>query len=248
MKLNKISNLFNHFIKKETKPFLGVYKSKLDNQIIDNSFAISFKSKFLYNRIYKVANSTIVATLYYAETGIKLNNLESTQRIKDEYFPRPSIFKRKDITKLKLLFKFTFVRNPYERIVSCYLDKIRNQETSQKGIVLRHLGKENNDDISFNEFLDFLENGGLFLNGHWAPQSEFLVLPLQEYDYIGKLERFNEEFPEVLYKIFKRNIPIVSIKEHRTKSKSMSLELTIKQRNRIFNLYKSDFFNFSYPK
>ena len=231
---------------KKTSAFYKAYPIKIDRNIIENGLAISRAKKYIYARIYKSANSTIISTLYNAENNLRVTSLDDIQIIKDNYFTKPSELSKNDLKMLDSYFKFTIVRNPYRRILSSYLDKIKDRDGSKRKIVTKFLNKNPDDEITFNDFLDFLENGGLRKNGHWTPQTDFLVFPIDQYDYIGKLERLQQDLMQILSIIYKKNCPIISVNEHKTDSKSKTKELTPSDKLRIYNLYMDDFKNFNY--
>lgn len=168
------------------------------------------------------------------------------QKIKDHYFTKPGELSGIDLKNLDSYFKFTIVRNPYRRILSAYLDKIEKTSGSKRMIVTKLLNKQQNDEITFSEFLDFLENGGLRQNGHWAPQTDFLVFPIDQYDYIGKLENLQKDLTQIMAIIYSKDCPIISVNAHKTDSKNKIKELTPSDKLRIYNLYMDDFKNFNY--
>lgn len=231
---------------KKTPVFYKAYPVKLSRKIIDNTLAISTTRRYVYARIRKAANSTVISSLYHAENNNRITGLDNIQKIKDNYFTKPGELSKTDLIDLDSYFKFTIVRNPYSRIISTYLDKIENRNKSQRKIVIKFLKKNPNDEITFNEFLDFLENGGLRKNAHWAPQIDFLVFPIDQYNYIGRLENLQKDLTQILAKIYSKDCPIVSINEHKTDSRNKTKELTASDKLRIYNLYMDDFKNFNY--
>ena len=81
-------------------------------------------------------------------------------------------------------FKFTFVRNPYDRIISGYYWRYTY-----------HLTK-----LNLNDFI--YENLTTIKLDHMIPQSEFVD---ESVDFIGKTENLQQDFEKLL---FKRKIPI----------------------------------------
>ncbi|MEA3438223.1 MAG: sulfotransferase family protein [Thermodesulfobacteriota bacterium] len=226
--------------------FYKAYPIKLNRNIIENGLAISTAHKYVYARVYKSANSTVISSLYNAENNNRIIGLDDIQKIKDNYFTKPGELSKIDLENLDSYYKFTIVRNPYRRILSAYLDKIKNRNGSKRKIVTKLLNKNPNDQITFNEFLGFLENGGLRQNGHWAPQTDFLVFPIDQYNYIGKLENLQKDLTHILTTTYGKDCPIVSVNEHKTDSRNKTKELTASDKLRIYNLYMDDFKNFNY--
>ena len=236
--------MFNFF--KKTTDFYNSYPIKLDRKIIENGLAISTTNRSVYARMRKAANSTVISSLYNAENNNIITSLDDIQRIKDDYFTKPGELSRNDFRNLSNYFKLTIVRNPYSRILSAYLDKIENRDKPKRKTVTKFLKKQPHDEITLNEFLDFLENGGLRLHAHWAPQTDFLVFPIDQYDYIGKLENLQKDLTQILTLIYRKDCPIISVNEHKTDSMDKTKELTPAEKCRIYNLYMDDFKNFHY--
>lgn len=208
---------------------------------------IDHDKRFAYFRIPKAANSTIVATLYNAQYGIKIKTLKEIQEIKDYAYDKLSNLTKKETKKLlDSYFKFTFVRDPLKRVVSCYLDKVKTKDCEKHHIVTKSLNKPFENNISMSEFLDYLESGGIKENGHWARQSDMIPLPLKELDFIGKTENLTNDLQFVLNKIFKKESPLISITDHSTNKKALLNQLTANEKERIYKLYIKDFKNFNY--
>jgi len=148
-------------------------------------------------------------------------------------------------------FKFTFVRNPYTRILSTYLDKIAPTATNsprKKAVIGRFLSKPPGADITFSNFLDYLEfRNSVSANGHWARQSDFLVMPVSAFDAIGKVESPDDDLPHILREIFRSKKTIINWTPHATVANRSIHTLSTAQRRRIFRLYEADFDNFRYP-
>lgn len=82
------------------------------------------------------------------------------------------------------LTKFTFVRNPWDRLVSEY--RYKQHKFSFKDFIFKHLPKVNED--------DYLNHNGLYR--HIMPQHLFIYNQQQELmvDFVGKFENLNNDF------------------------------------------------------
>lgn len=228
-------------------PFYRAYPPRLHVSLLDPLGIISTSSKFAYFRIFKAANSTIVATLYHAQYGKSITSLEELQPIKDDYYARPSQLSLVQVREMRSsYFKFTFVRNPYTRVLAAYFDKVIPKDQGKHKMVTNFLGKPSDSEISFDEFLTYLEKGGINHNAHWARQSDLLSIPLDEFNLIGKTETISVDLPHVLGIIFGGEHTIISVREHTTGSSRKVEELDSVTRNRIKRLYELDFHNFRY--
>jgi hypothetical protein len=158
-----------------TKLFPNNLDKKLD-------VVINHKKKFIFIRMPKVANTSIRKAL---STGFP----NEVHEIK---------LQRSDISsKYSDYFVFSFVRNPFSRIVSCYNNKIcfkfRNEVeylfTQFPALFYK---------MSFKYFVEFLttRNGSdLFADRHWLSQYYYLYDNKMNKlcDYIGKFENLKDD-------------------------------------------------------
>ncbi|MFZ5802060.1 MAG: FkbM family methyltransferase [Candidatus Omnitrophota bacterium] len=115
-------------------------------------------------------------------------------------------------------FKFTFVRNPWDRLVSCYEQKIR---TKERFVYPKTIGKwcdENRfatpHEISFKEFVHFIYHNPDKIDWHWQSYANRARLPL---DYIGRFETLEEDIQTVSYKLgISQEFPHYNKSRHRT--------------------------------
>lgn len=149
---------------------------------LDIRGAFSPVDRFFYNRIPKAANTTLMHFLAERSTYSR----PFVRREKDRWL-RPSHMTTAQVEDLDAgrVFRFTFVRNPYSRVLSAYRDKIAQGDR----LLVRHFGRAAaGDRPDFTAFCRFLDAGGLYLNAHWAPQADLMLLPLDQFDLIGKVE------------------------------------------------------------
>ncbi|MEL6928277.1 MAG: sulfotransferase family 2 domain-containing protein [Cyanobacteria bacterium J06600_6] len=166
---------------------------------------ISHKYSYLYVETPKAGCSSIKASLqrmelesptFYREDFEDIHNRKFSPLLKpsqvgsfDAFIRRPN------------LFKFCFARNPYTRLLSAYLDKIKSNKPQKKDI-LHHLGKnihQLDTEISFDEFIGVIyEQPIANLNDHWNIQYYQTFQNSIKYDFIGKIESFDRDFEFVL--------------------------------------------------
>ena len=98
--------------------------------------------------------------------------------------------------------RFSFVRNPYSRVLSAYLDKLVKSEWERQ----RHLptlGFAEGAHVSLLEFLRAIENRpSLDRDIHYAAQTELLLADRITYDFIGSFETFAEDFARLADTVF----------------------------------------------
>lgn len=100
------------------------------------------------------------------------------------------------------IFKFTFVRNPFHRIASAYLNKFVTERTNvhqwlhtrptfesiygEKTDLLR-------DSVSFRQFVGYLCSAGdADLDKHFAPMHQIVKIPLM--NFVGRLETIEQDY------------------------------------------------------
>ena len=134
---------------------------------------------------------------------------------------------------MKSYFKFLFVREPFERILSAYIDKFFNydpafyslwgpdiaptryvsgEETSYKSI------------ITFEEFVNFvvrLHENDEFRNEHWQTFDKLCHPCGIDYDFIGGFENLEKEVRHVfeISSLKHANVSLPEIKPSKTSSK-----------------------------
>lgn len=123
----------------------------------------------------------------------------------------------------KSYLKFTFVRNPYLRILSCYMDKFRNMDanytSSEYRIFLaaafswktaRLISSSEHNSIairpSFRTFIKQIVQANLPLtfsslnnmDAHWRPQTLLCGFGMMPYDFVGRMETIDRDVHQVL--------------------------------------------------
>ena len=168
------------------QPFYRRYpfNSKMSLRSADSRGCVDLDLGFFYSRVPKAANSTVVSTLASLKTESPLDPKEAKL-----LFTRPSDLTASEVEDFNDLFKFTVVRDPYIRTLSAFLDKVeRKQEAG------RHKGIKRD----FRGFLKWLDGGKLHSNAHWAPQSSLLLLPFEDFDFVGRVEGFPADLQSIL--------------------------------------------------
>ena len=157
---------------------------------------ISDKYRFLWVGIPKVATRSILTALY-REPLVDL----AAREVNEELW---KLLKQNEA--YQAYFKFAFVRNPWARIVSSYLNKIeRFREDTRRAIIDRYPPLRFK--MPFEEFIRFLledpsgrDEGA---NRHWMSQHIFVADKNGELlvDFIGKMENLKEDFATACQRI-----------------------------------------------
>ena len=194
---------------------------------------VDFDLGVFCNRIPKAANSSVIVNLAYRKYGREIPSKEAKK-----LFRTPAQLKRAEVERLPELFRFAFVRNPYTRVLSAFLDKVDRRE------------RRKNREASFLEFLEYLEKDGLFSNAHWAPQTSLLLTPFEEFDFFGKTENLNEDMGFVLDQVqgHKENKKMLSALGNATgASGKLATYYDDQAKIKVDKLYREDFERFGYP-
>lgn len=104
--------------------------------------------------------------------------------------------------EIETYFRFTFVRSPWSRAVSCYRDKIRNANPIRKTLHLHNrYGLESG--MSFDAFAEWLNSAygsDDVADRHWMSQHRILGYDQPNpitYDFIGRFEDLAEDYQRV---------------------------------------------------
>ncbi len=203
---------------------------------------------FLYIRIPKAANSTIsktLATYCFPQKKELLLSDPTGEKAKKLLGNLGDLKYYRYRRVLKDFFVFSFFRNPYTRILSAYLDKIQSNKVSEKyHWVAKYMNMPNTMHISFSDFISFLENGNLFQNAHWAPQTYICPFSIHDLNFVGKVESINTDLSFIIKKIFGENIhnETIMCDQHRQNANNKLKKYYDKKiAKRVHELYKTDF-------
>lgn len=196
------------------KKFCESYKKK-NKPLARGNFhhvIVSDKYKLLYCSIPKVACTQwkkIFLILHDKTQGIQYNEHEKYhEKWRFKYLSQYSegAIKR----RFRNYYKFLFVREPFERLLSAFEDKFVSNvwnwvetpyHTSE---ILNRYRKEDpntNDDTTLKEFIYYvLSQGDEARNEHWQSYGSLCHPCAVDYDFIGHFENLQQEAPYVLKK------------------------------------------------
>jgi chondroitin 4-sulfotransferase 11/chondroitin 4-sulfotransferase 13/dermatan 4-sulfotransferase 1 len=172
----------------------------------ESNFLADRERKLLYCPIMKVACSSIMRWFLRVQG---MSEQEIGRREHDLVLPyqlrKCGSWRASQILLDRDVFLFAFVRNPWSRLVSAYLNQLLTvSEVSTpvlRAIQARRGSRHDNADslqadITFEEFVDFLgRENPRSMNVHWKPQHYFLEG--NRFDFIGKFERLEADFQVV---------------------------------------------------
>jgi hypothetical protein len=215
---------------------------------------VSNNGHYCYFRIPKCANSTIVRSLAAYDPAIIFDPTDFKGRnIKRQ---TSNLFSARALTVFSLTqkyFLFTFVRNPYARVLSAYLDKIaileKQKFDAKRQVVMTF--SDSGRDLTFKAFVRYLENGGLYQDPHWAPQTAMLPFGVKLLHFVGRVENLDKDLETIVNRLFGKGVykGPTTREAGRTNSTDKLTQFYDKiLADRVYALYQADFESFSYPK
>lgn len=191
---------------------------------------------YAYYRVPKAATSTVMRTLAYHDPhmpDVLGNDVDVKRMFGHKLTPR--------------MARFTFVRDPYTRVLSAYLDKIvagrSYKGTRDYATKMRQRGVE---DTGFADFVGYLERGGLYDNKHWAPQVELLG---DTWMAVYRVECIIEDLEALCNHLFGEWYGVQDSSEGLTHAGAHARDYyTEELRERVYALYRKDFEELGYSK
>ena len=248
----------------------AIIPEKFSNLLVDDTH------KVLYCEIPKVACTNWKRVLLILSGH--LNTTEPMEipanRVHGEYtkyIRKLNSYEPEEIQyRLKNYYKFIFVRNPLERLLSAYYNKFTmkyNQYFPEKfgRKIIRRYRKnatrkelESGTDVKFSEFVQYLLDPATTderpFNGHWRQFYQLCRPCMVDYDFIGKYETIAEDTDKVLSQLGVSDFVKFPTKGPK-KSKTARLlpeaykVISSEDIHRLWELYKVDFamFGYDYP-
>lgn len=139
-------------------------------------------------------------------------------------------------------FKFGFVRNPWDRVISFWHNKILNKKKPSFLERIKYAKQEKLETLD--GLLEFLETQDLSSgNTHYRWQSA--NIDLNEVNFIGRFENFSQDLQRVLFEL---GFPPTSIphKNNTKKRKPYQDYYNLDQRKKVAKLYEKDIQLFGY--
>jgi hypothetical protein len=166
------------------------------------------------------------------------------------------------LVKDESALRFSFVRNPYDRLVSAWADKFQNKPLVPGddivGAYLRKqqamnlaLPKNADQTLSFADFVHFVAaTADNPTDMHWRPQHDLLNLPGVSFDFIGRLETFSRDFARVIEHARADQSLAAAADAHLNKSQRRDWRdyYTSALAHQVYRIYERDFDRLAYPR
>ncbi|KAJ8903886.1 hypothetical protein NDN08_000419 [Rhodosorus marinus] len=189
-------------------------------EVLAQSYAgriiVSEKHKFIFCPVPKVANSNwkylirkIEGAKDYMDLTLAHDQDTSGLRYLSDYSPEEVEY----LLYKSGYHKFVFVRDPYTRLLSAYMDKLVNKYESKEEYRIwlgklydwKHVRESdfiNDARPSFQAFVDeLLKQDPDRMNEHWMPQAYVCGFGEVPYDFVGRFENIERDASRVLQKI-----------------------------------------------
>jgi hypothetical protein len=170
---------------------------KIANRLVN----LSRRHRLLYVAVPKSACSILLGTLQWLEVDGEERLLPAdphNRLLSPLVSPFADIKLFEEGMNSNSFLRFSFVRNPFARALSCYLDKVRGRSATKR-VYLPKLGAAPSETISFADFLRRIarQPRGM-MDVHWAPQA-FLLSPASvTYHFVGRVERLETDLARLL--------------------------------------------------
>ncbi len=250
----KISNYIN-FIKESQQKVKKHIEIYFPDYFGVPTFAYFYNSNINKDLVYlhtaKVACSSLIKSIIDFGNKRIIDYVDLHDEIQQDQFRQYNAKKYKRYTKDKHKknsnkFTFTFVRNPFSRLVSAYKNKIINDEKpnyditnidfiNKKFKLFRFKKKE-----SFENFLGKLDPIVIRQNGHFIPLHMIIFYRGKKLvDYIGRFENLQGDYEKIKNKYGTK--PLGHLNKSSYKSKKWQDYYTPRLARKVYKLYKKDF-------
>lgn len=204
---------------------------------------LSYSKKFIFIHIDKTAGTSIKAALskycFYPEETMYSSALKKlgVRQYSDEFYDHirsSELIRYLDPTIFNDFFKFAFVRNPWDWMLSSYTYYLK------KPGMHPHVYFKN-EIQTFRDFIKW-QTGNPYI---YHTQSEYLFdrFGNKMVDYIGKFENVEEDFEFVLNKL---NITEKLPHKNISKEKGYADQYTSETKDLVYRYYKNDIHLFNY--
>lgn len=236
----------------------GQYNTKLFNlkkmfgsHALNVAINIDLKGRYVYVENPKVASSTVKRHLMRQQLltlpGAKTN---PHPEIQQSPFVKPYQLDNDQLGDILFgprYYKFSFVRNPFSRVLSAFLDKIERKAPESK-LFYDWVEQDKSRNGDFKNFVLFISQQQLKAKDkHWSLQKRNIFFEYIKYEMIGRLENFNHSIQVIQqnsgidFRDLKTHSP------HKTDAGSKLRDYYDEGTSeRVIDIYSEDFKSFNY--
>jgi hypothetical protein len=158
--------------------------------------------------------------------------------------------------------RFSFVRNPYARLVSAWADKFSDkplvpgdsfvdQYLALRSSIDARLPQGPDATLSFPQFVEFaVATSPSRVDAHWQLQDDLLTMPGIRIDFVGKVESFRRDLTRVLdhASADRRLHDTLGTRMNATRHRPWPDYYSPALAARVYRAYEADFSRFEYPR
>ena len=250
-------------------------KKLMTKEFFENSRLIyNDKYKFVYCPVPKVGVSNWRRVLLVLSGKLIITNpLEfSLSSVHGTYYSSLSYLAYLNLTeidyRLKHYYKFVFIRDPFERILSAYMDKFQRKNRFAWAVIGKLLIKNyrNHPDknalttglgVTFDEFVQYILDSSVYsCDEHWRLMATLCLPCSMRYDYVGHLDTIDSDSEKILDKLGVSHLvqyPKRFNDHHYEKTKSLLLRyyrtIPLARLRKLRRIYYLDYltFNLTFP-
>jgi hypothetical protein len=166
----------------------------------------------IYISVPKCASTTIKGALSVLDRGVAPpSDRLHARRYSGLYSPlRVGLSTFRQLALSPNTLRFSFVRNPYARLVSAWADKFQDKPLvpgnsfieaylDHRPAIDRALPHGAGRTLSFVQFVTFaIVTADCRLDAHWQMQDDLVSMPGISVNFVGKVENFSDDFTRVL--------------------------------------------------
>lgn len=201
---------------------------RVRNMELQRNIHISLKKRYVYVAVPKAANSTIKWLLQTAElrqTTFEVTDIHdrlASPLIAPFQLPRRQFLSIMEGARYTL---FTCVRDPFSRVLSCYLDRIQATRSVPRRQIASVLEQDPDIDISFPDFVRGIEMmDPNDMNEHFRPQSILTMSDIIDYDHVIRFESLSTDLPPVLSELYGSKPESFAVNENKSPAATSAAE------------------------
>ncbi|ELT90323.1 hypothetical protein CAPTEDRAFT_133491, partial [Capitella teleta] len=242
-----------------------------------NSLYVNDEHKFIYCEVPKVACTNWKRILLVLSKGLNTTNPSALlasdvhNSLQDTYLKKLSSYPQDEIDfRLKSYFKFMFVREPLERLLSAYKNKftlryntyfherygVRIIQRFRKNATAHALTKGN--DVTFGEFIQYILDPNTVregpYNAHWRQYHKLCQPCHVQYDFIGHFDSLDADIRAVLERLQVNDLVDIPKKPTSRESTAHALtrsyaDISSDDIRALWQIYSIDYkmFGYEYP-
>lgn len=245
----------------QLKEMKAALQARMPLAQVNKALLISLRNNFVFARVPKVANSSLKHLIYDMERMPNSDPIRDNMIHDNNYGPviRPAMLGFASPLLHRALFserflRFTFVRNPYAKALSNYLDRYMDTGSTVRRVVNRTAVAQGvlsdpEGEVSFSAYLRAVEEMGMRgIDIHISPQSTQTLADLVRYEHVGAFETLAEDMAALAKRIWgKEDVALGFKSPSRTNATARLQEMCSDADVACINrLYEEDFATFGY--